>query len=403
MQVIDVRAPGYARQFDQDCQERNCAIISGYNPKIDGLTAVVNELTGRFLQLPDAVLGKYKGNQRGTTYDIKKRDVDGTPFYEIRRHLMVGDELADDNPLAAFRNFGERKPNIQIEEAEFEGLIPLTVELCREIEREKIKLLKDLAASMGLPSGYWAARYAWGDHAVRTLLYEAIEGTLTESAVDGLNIYGTIINGVNVHAGLHRGEERHNMIRASPHKDIDTFAALLKATQPGFVMQQRDGSLLRYTATEGSMLLNAGRLMEHETAYLDDNGEVQSRWQAGAHWVEIANQLEPRILTVLFGHFRESDPIRAMDRDPRVLADFPDTFELLKLKKTLTERGGYFDPNKTAEELETAQRAVEALPCRDVFKALIQYEKDKGLANSGQDRLSEFEDQQEELFELWGV
>jgi len=401
MQVIDVKASGYAKQFDQDCQARNCAIISGYDPKIDKLTAVVNEMTGNFLRLPDDVLAKYKGGQRRTTYQIQQREVDSVPFYEVRKHLMVGDDLEDGNPLTEFRQHGERLTNIDIKEGEFKDLVPLTVELYREIEKVKIQLLKDVAVSMGLPSGYWAARYAWGDHAVRTLLYEPIGWELKESGVPKtIHVYGTPIKGVKVHSGFHNGEHRTNMIRASPHKDIDTFAALLKATQPGFVMQQRDGTLLRYTAQEGSMLLNAGRIMEHETSYINDEGEVDSKWRAGAHWVEIANPLVERILTVMFGHFRESDPVIAMDRDPKVLETFPDTVELLKLKQTLIERGGYFKDN-APEILAKANRAVTALPSRKVFRDLIKYEKEKGLVNMGKDRLLEFEDQEEELYEAW--
>lgn len=405
MQVLDITSSDFGATYNASCRISNCALVNGYDSEIDRLTTEVADLSAAFLQLPEATLAKYDASnsngERGVTYRLKTRTVDYVPFYEVRRHLMVGDDIEPDNPLAAFRKYNRRRENIHIEEADFQELVPLAVKLCRAVERATVHVYEETAKSMGLPSGYWAARLAWGDHALRSLHYDPIEGEFSEGTIDGLDVYGTTIDGVRVLEGVHDGQRRKQVIRASPHKDINMVAALLRANQPGFVMQQRDGELYRHTAEKGTMLLNAGHLAEHETAYSYPGG-IDHTWRAGVHWVECENRTEPRDLVVAFMHFKEPDPVRVMPnyRDPDVLRAFPDTTETQALTDVLIKRR-YVPRARVSEERTKARAAVEAIPARKLFDQLVEYETRHGLDRTGEARLLPFAHQADELFELW--
>ena len=376
--------------------------ISGYNPKFDELNARLRELWREMVDQPE-LFQKYDGRdtfyQRGTRAgitrlgEVKIQD----PF---RLQIMLGPKLDEDNPINAFHPQNAHLPNPVI--TEIPDLVP-TAEAYLELQGEHDRLIAEsLERSMSLPKGFYAARLTWGNSVWRALDYR-VKGVIKDKRIiNGVDVRGKVVNGINVYDIETKGELVKNVVLISPHDDVDFWADLIKL-RGTLKVRRRDGTVLEYSGKSGVKLLNTGIQASLASAYMED-GKRESHFDGGVHWAEIETaEIEDRIddraqSIVVFSHPRYTSPISALDR--MVDSIERPSYTNVILRDVLVRRSHDPDPkalSKLEASLQKERRLAEGpLSDRNMVEKILGYEHDKGIV-----KLRRYESELPQLMDLW--
>ncbi len=122
---------------------------------------------------------------------------------------------------------------------------------------------------MDLHPSYFSMRLAYGDSSIRLRRYPAIQGKILRiNNIEGVEA---------VVVQFPDGKIVDNLVRASPHRDVD-FDATVWAGKAGLIIEKRNGSVVPYITSSGSMVDNSGVMLTYETG-----GEIPD----AKHWVII--------------------------------------------------------------------------------------------------------------------
>ncbi|HLC58667.1 MAG TPA: 2-oxoglutarate and iron-dependent oxygenase domain-containing protein [Candidatus Nanoarchaeia archaeon] len=303
--------------------------VENNDPELAGLKDRVNSLFKEFCALSDDVKMKYRlpkiGGQRGYTPTGIGSSSKGV-FLDHREHLMIGPGISDDHPLAKYRPYFYL-PNQQI--GEVPELVGTAEKLLEKLEERDLELYTALAVGLGLHPSYFSARLAYGDSSLRLRRYPGIEGRV-------LGIHHIEHDGLKVNALVVRmpdGKFVTNLVRASPHRDVDFAATLFGAEEPGLMLEKPSGEIIPYTTVSNCMVDNSGFFATYETA-----GTIPY----ARHWVvappERAHQ--DRVAVIKFAHSRPRSPILPIPslRTEDNLTKYPMSYEGVLLWQVLHQR-----------------------------------------------------------------
>ncbi len=372
--------------------------ITGYDPEMDKIADRFNVLWTEFAKHPE-LLAKYDG--RHTGYQRGARDGfprPGTPMFDdhFRRQLMIGPELESDNPLREFQPHGFYRDNIQIEEADFKGLVPLGVAYLEKQMELDIALAETFERSLGLPQGYIAARIVWGNSFLRAIDYRVQGEVVRTDTINGYEVNGKVTNGIKV-ADVKVGDTTYkNVVLINPHDDIDFWATVNK--RKGILeIRKKDGTNTSYSATPNALATNSGIFQAKETTKMA-NGKPEAQHGGGVHWsslqdVEVGKTVDYHGQTiVVFTHPRPTSPILPWDLKAREAV--PPSFANVILGEILVARGH----EKTTKPHYTKEFATDVMPDRRVIEKLLEHEQRHGIT-----KLRRYEDSIDDLCRLWGI
>ena len=262
----------------------------------------------------------------------------GGLFREFREHFMVGQELAEDHPIALLHsplglNFRNKEVSV------VPRLIPLAEELGRAREELDLIVYEQVALHHGWPKGKIAQLMVYGNSKVRLHFYPRIEqNILAEENIE--NVPTLTIQDTQLSAGPLRG-----VVRAGKHTDIDMSAALFGANRKGLLIFDRQGQPHEYTSLPGCIVNNCGDYIEHMTFRgFHEDGLVDSVYPSSPHAVGLTRETAAtdRISVVRFGHPRLRAPVQILDpryRTPENLMVRPDSCDGVLLYQRLWEIG----------------------------------------------------------------
>ena len=350
------------------------------------------------------------------SYGDKSKD-EVHPF-ELKMILHVRHRLAEGHPLLQLRPYGFYQPNINVTHPGANDLIPAIEELLVHSERHDIHVYKGLARHKGHPEALWAALLADGDRCVRMAHYFGLDTgeILDDPLIDGMRClkvrfeYDQIKNDVlkNVllllRERLKQKPDPHNfsyddksitinyVARAFWHMDSDVDASLWGANARGLKIRDRQDRVFNFTAQPNCLIRNGGSYLDHWSAALT-NDEVWCEWKGSMHGVDYEPETSgdyeslvrnDRNTDIGFNHIVAGGPLLAANRNPRVLAAYPDSIQCYDLREILIKTG-LIPPSQAAKALRQILTMVSVHPFAEMAQERLRF-------RGGTDHFREFED-----------
>ena len=199
-----------------------------------GITDAVVEramaATRAFFALPEAIKRRYVvpggGGQRGMT-PFRVETAKGAALADLKEFWHVGRDLAPDDPLAA-----AMPANVWPHEVP--DLHPASTALYAALDAVGARVLRAVAAHLGLAPGFFAQPTADGNSILRLLHYPPVIGTPVA-------------------------------VRAEAHEDINVITLLLGADEAGLQLLDRRGRWCDVTAPPGTLVCNIGDMLSRLT------------------------------------------------------------------------------------------------------------------------------------------
>ena len=335
--------------------------LSGIDPEVARLRDELHRHLQKFFSLGHDVKSQYRigaDGQRGyTPLGVEQSgtanygaDTEKEPgkedFTEWREHIMTGERIPPGHPLEAYQRRGYQPNNRLIKEVP--ELIPTAEQLQVALQETELLLYEGAEIALGLKHGTLAAVHVYGNSSIRSHYYPAIprEDILGEN--EEPRGYKTLR--ARVFDPMIKDYRTFNrLIRAAPHKDVDTSAFLLGATRRGLRIKARGGGFIPFTAEPDQIVFNGGDYMEHVTG---------GHWPSPLHFVELDASMAEffRTSIVLFSHPRLCSVVGPVGRfaTPENERSYPPTLEGVLLYRRLKAIGYPVDlPTEEAKVHET--------------------------------------------------
>jgi isopenicillin N synthase-like dioxygenase len=251
------------------------AVIEGHGipqPLIDEAWAVTRD----FFALADGVKRRYHvpggAGQRGyTPFGIETAKgaslSDLKEFWHVARDLPAGHRFAD---IMA--------PNIWPDDA-LPGFRPAMQALFAALEGAGARVLRAIAVHLGQAADFFESPVADGNSILRLLHYPPVPAEA-------------------------------DAVRAGAHEDINVITLLLGAEEAGLQLLSREGEWLEVPATQGSLVVNVGDMLQRQTG-----GQLPSTTHRVVN-PEPARRHIPRYSMPFFLHYRPDWLIEPFIADP---------------------------------------------------------------------------------------
>lgn len=380
--MIDGKPRRFADHMDRALYEIGFVGLRGIDPSVMRLREGAQGHLQAFFRNPHETKMAYKQGDGQRDYTPLGVEQSGAAFYgadtevqpgedefkEWREHLMTGECVPPGHPLEIYQRAGFQKNNQHI--SQVPQLIQTLEALQVALGEPELLVYEGIELALGLPRGTLAEPHVYGNSSIRSHNYPAIPASDILGENKEAKGYTTL------RARVFDPETRtykvfNRLIRAAPHKDIDTSAFLLGATRKGLRIKSRQGGFIPFTAEPDQIVFNGGDYLEHVTG---------GHYPSPLHFVELDAEMAKvdRTSIVLFSHPRLCSIVEPVGRfateDNK--RKYPPTLEGVLLFRRIKAIG--YDIDLPGAEAQI-HRINEQLPDKAFVEKALAWEDANGV------------------------